>query len=188
MRWHKADPFDMLPVVTDSPWQIVQKVAGLQTKETKSKKSKILNFVPAQGSVLVVMIKRKPEYVDENNGMPSLKRKKLSAHEASEIQSPLGLLWDGNNYSCAYDALLTVLHSIWSQNPSKWIRQFKDMNHIMNVLASGFYRASQDQGTLESARNKVRHLLHQRSPDLFPYGYAGTQSLKWQSNFSEVIM
>ena len=58
----------------------------------------------------------------------------------------------------------------------------------MNVLASGFYRASQDQGTLESARNKVRHLLHQRSPDLFPYGYAGTQSLKWQSNFSEVIM
>jgi hypothetical protein len=44
----------------------------------------------------------------------------------------------------------------------------------MNVLATGFYRASNNQGTLESARNKVRHLLHQRNPVLFPYGYAGT--------------
>ena len=33
---------------------------------------------------------------------------------------------------------------------------------------------SENDGTLESARNKVRHLLHQRNPTLFPYGQAGT--------------
>jgi len=44
----------------------------------------------------------------------------------------------------------------------------------MNVLATGFYRAKENQGTLESARNKVRRLLHQRNPALFPYGQIGT--------------
>jgi len=44
----------------------------------------------------------------------------------------------------------------------------------MNVLASGFHQANENMGTLESARNKVRHLLHQRSPNLFPYGQVGT--------------
>ena len=52
----------------------------------------ILNFEPTQGSVPSVTIKRKLEDVDENNGVPILKRKKLSAHEPIEIQSPLRLL------------------------------------------------------------------------------------------------
>ena len=42
------------------------------------------------------------------------------------------------------------------------------------MLATGFYRVGENQGTLESARNKVRHLLHQRNPNLFPYGQTGT--------------
>jgi hypothetical protein len=28
--------------------------------------------------------------------------------------SPAGLIWDGDNYGCAYDALLTILYKIWS--------------------------------------------------------------------------
>ena len=44
----------MLPVVTDSPWQIVQQVSVSGQKEIKLKKSNILNFIPAQGSVPVM--------------------------------------------------------------------------------------------------------------------------------------
>jgi hypothetical protein len=48
------------------------------------------------------------------------------------------------------------------------------MNRTMNVLASGFYQANKGQRTLEIARNKVRCLLHQKDPELFPYGQIGT--------------
>jgi len=62
------------------------------------------------------------------------------------------------------------------------------MNRIMNVLATGFYRAKENQGTLESARNKVRRLLHQRNPALFPYGQIGTPINEMMNNCSGVIM
>jgi hypothetical protein len=172
IQWNKQKPFDMLPEVTDTPWKIVQKT---NDKKDKPPKSNTINFVPAKGTVPVSMQITKRKLEDEKDlDKSKIKKRKISTNTVAELQSPLGLLWDGNNYSCAYDALLTVLLSIWSQNPSRWKTQFKDMNRIMNVLATGFYHASQDQGTLESARNKVRRLLHQRSPDLFPYGYAGT--------------
>ena len=30
---------------------------------------------------------------------------------------PLGLIWDHNNYSCAYDSLFTILYNIWTDSP-----------------------------------------------------------------------
>ena len=56
LHWHKRDPLDMLPVVTDSPWQIVQNVYVSAQKEIKLKKPNILNFIPAQGSVPVTSL------------------------------------------------------------------------------------------------------------------------------------
>ena len=102
------------------------------------------------------------------------KRVKISRETTEELMTPRGFIWDNENYSCAYDSMMTVLSSIWAQNPSKWKKRFKDMNRIMNVLASGFHCAENNQATMEMARNKVRHLLHQRNPNLFPYGHAGT--------------
>jgi hypothetical protein len=173
LKWSKFDKFDMVEA-TDSPWQIVKKEGETKVKQYKSKKSDILNFVPAQGSAPLVLKRKLEDDVIIASNTSDMKRRKISTHHTNDTESPLGLLWDGENYSCAYDALLTILLSIWSQNPSTWKTRFKDMNRIMNVLATGFYRASNNQGTLESARNKVRHLLHQRNPVLFPYGYAGT--------------
>ena len=48
------------------------------------------------------------------------------------------------------------------------------MNKTMNLLVLGFHKANEGQMTLEIARNKVRCLLHQRNPALFPYGQMGT--------------
>jgi len=58
-----------------------------------------------------------------------------------EDQEPQGLIWDGQNYSCAYDSLMTILFSIWSNDTKKWNRHFKDMNRTMNVLSLGFNHA-----------------------------------------------
>jgi hypothetical protein len=174
IRWHKGDPLNMLAVVTDSPWKIVQKIDREETQGPKIKKTNLVNFVPAEGSVPVKSKRKLDQDINENSDGPVSKKLKMNTDVIRDVCGPSGLVWDGDNYSCAYDALLTVLLSIWTQNPSKWKKRFKDMNRVMNVLATGFCRASQDQGTLESARNKVRCLMHQRCPDLFPYGHAGT--------------
>ncbi|KAJ7828417.1 hypothetical protein B0H13DRAFT_1656304, partial [Mycena leptocephala] len=34
--------------------------------------------------------------------------------------SPVGLIWDSTNYSCAYDALFTSLACVWAENPELW--------------------------------------------------------------------
>ena len=36
--------------------------------------------------------------------------------------SPVGMMWDGENYSCAYDALFTILCDVWIQDPKKWTK------------------------------------------------------------------
>ena len=68
--------------------------------------------------------------------------------------------WSSENYSCACDSVMTILLSIWSQDPAEWKRQFKNMNRTMNVLATGFHKANEGQMTLEVARNNVRRLWH----------------------------
>jgi hypothetical protein len=35
-----------------------------------------------------------------------------------------GTQWDENNYSCAYDALFTILFNIWVTEPRKWMKIF----------------------------------------------------------------
>jgi hypothetical protein len=175
IRWNKHDPLDTLNIVTDSPWQIIQKGKQKGSASTNKPTNRNVGFVAARGTIPVtIAASKRPLDVDDGTEVKA-KRTKLSEETTvTKDQSLLGFVWDGENYSCAYDLVLTILLSIWMQNPSKWKGHFKDMNRTMNVLASGFHRSSENGGTLESARNKVRRLLHQRNPALFPYGQAGT--------------
>ena len=146
------------------------------TGRFKSKgRSDTTGFVVAEGTVPVdqtpLSKKRKSDHSDVDQVR---KRVKRFGNDPGRSQGPQGLIWDGENYSCAYDSVLTVLLSIWSQDPTGWKMRFKDMNRVMNVLASGFYQAKEGRTTLETARNKVRYLLHQRNPVIFPYGQTGT--------------
>jgi len=72
LHWHKSDRMDMLPVVTDSPWQIVQKS---KQQDKKYNKSNNINFVPADGSI-PVSLKQKSEDTDESHESTDLKNRK----------------------------------------------------------------------------------------------------------------
>ena len=58
-------------------------------------------------------IKRK----NENESDRPKKKQKLT--NFNEDDTPPGTQWDGDNYSCAYDALFTILFNIWAANPKK---------------------------------------------------------------------
>ena len=181
IRWSKNDPIDKLNVVTDTPWQMVKNIAKNKTT-VSSFKSDLIGFVAAKGSVPVEHASKVEKRKLDTDVVVGQSLKKMKVEDdtpenldlVEEPDGPQGFIWDGENYSCAYDAVMTILLSIWSKEPMMWKTRFKGMNRIMNILASGFYKVEGGQGSLETARNKVRHLLHQRNPMLFPYGQLGT--------------
>lgn len=81
--------------------------------------------------------KRKP---DETSDLPVIpKSKKIRIDEGNLLTTTsdsLRLLWDADNYSCAYDALFTVLLSIYFYKPSVWKERFRNLNRTMGVLAT----------------------------------------------------
>ena len=52
---------------------------------------------------------------------------------SADSSSPSGLIWDGKNYSCAYNALFTVLFEIWSSDTSF---QQEDSKKLINTISS----------------------------------------------------
>ena len=53
-----------------------------------------------------------------------LKQEPRSQSEFETFDEPQSLIWDGENYSCAYDALFSILRHLWSKDDIKWTSQF----------------------------------------------------------------
>ena len=119
--------------------------------------------------------KRKLEEA-ENLGASTKKTKAAQIVMASnDSSSPSGLIWDGDNYSCAYDSLFTVLYEIWSNDTKVWTRRFKEINqHYLKSLSVCFKKYMNGQATFETARDTIRHEIYTKNPEQFPYGTRGT--------------
>ncbi|KAF8144565.1 hypothetical protein K438DRAFT_1631698 [Mycena galopus ATCC 62051] len=83
---------------------------------------------------------------------------------------PVGIIWDSVNHSCAYDAMFTALYDIWQAHGPKWSDRLRGYNVYVASLVQGFesFRAKTEK--LESARDRVRLMLHQAWPREFPSG------------------
>src|ERR1700723_3482107 len=183
LKWSAKDPLPLLPVVTDAPWQIIVKK---QTNKKKKKTGDIEDeddapkiqsvFVAAKGSVPVNSSKKR-KVEDEENFSKSTKKTKTAQiiMASTDSSSPSGLIWNGENYSCAYDALFTILFEIWSSDTRLWTRRFKEINqHHLKSLSAGFKRYFNGQTSFETARDTIRHELYSQNPAQFPYGTRGT--------------
>ena len=117
LKWSSKDPLPLLPVVTDAPWQIIEK-KWANKKKKKTGDTEVEDdapevqsgFVAAEGSVPINSSKKR-RVEDEENGSESTKKTKTAQMimASADSSSPSGLIWDGENYSCAYNALFTVL-------------------------------------------------------------------------------
>jgi hypothetical protein len=95
LRWSSNDPLTLLPVVSDSNWQIADKSKGKKKIDALTKINSA--FVPAKGSIPVALQKHK---LDETMSTSSKKQKTLRVRNGGEnCDAPLGLKWDQNNWT-----------------------------------------------------------------------------------------
>ena len=89
-------------------------------------------FVPAQESQQWCGVKS--ICLDKDMKIPLSKKSKPAPPSTdNDVDDPIGVQWDAENYSCAYNSLFVMLYNIWIQDPKLWSRCFKKIL-AMNVL------------------------------------------------------
>ena len=68
----------------------------------------------------------------------------------------------------------TILYYIWTTNPHKWNRIFKDLNPTATLFANSYQKVYNETYPVEYARDLVRAHLHDGAQEQFPYGHRGT--------------
>ena len=81
-------------------------------------------MMPAKNSIPVNI---KCKLANEGTPGTSKKQRTLRSHDTL-ASSPAGLLWYGDDYSCAYNALITVLYDTWTNNTNHWTKVFNSIN------------------------------------------------------------
>jgi hypothetical protein len=121
-------------------------------------------------------LKRKtPEFflIDkEKNSKMSSKKNKLSPllYENRNNRSPLGLIWDRDDYSCAYDSLFTIFYHIWTEGQLKHRAYFEKGTNWMEKLHTSFISLSNKTCTFESVRDQLRIIINHENPLEYRYG------------------
>ncbi|KAJ6453681.1 hypothetical protein C8R47DRAFT_929410, partial [Mycena vitilis] len=87
---------------------------------------------------------------------------------------PVGLIWDGVNYSCGYDTVFTILTNIWKEAPGVWTRRFESYSGMFSQLSVYLTEFARGSISFEECRNGMRSKMHRLRPADFPYGPRGT--------------
>jgi hypothetical protein len=90
--------------------------------------------------------------------------------ENCNARSPVGLIWDQNDYSCAYDSLFTVLYHIWAEGQLKHRAYFEERTHYIQILCTHFNSFLNKKCTFESVRDQLRMILNRAKPLEYRYG------------------
>lgn len=172
LKWTQSDPMNTLPVVTDTPWTLIT-----SRKTTNMAKPQTNTFVPASGSIHLTvehtnLKKRKIDVAMDEDAIREPKKSKRISDVSCRM--PIGLMWDEEHYSCAYDAIFTIFCDIWISKPVQWNISFGSMSAHMMMLSNCYQDAVAGKYSLEKARNKVRRQLYQVNQNMFPYGKVGT--------------
>ncbi len=80
----------------------------------------------------------------------------------------LGLIWDRVDYSCGYDAILTILWNLYCDRGDLWLSSLAPGNDLMHVVRARFVRARDAPEELEVARDGLRDAMQCVDSEAFP--------------------
>ena len=97
-------------------------------------------------------------------------RLSLTSSQYLNSGSPVGLIWDEEDYSCAYDSLFTVLYHVWNEGREIHKAYFENGTELIRILHSKFTSLSNETCTFESVRDYLRSKLNNEKPLQYRYG------------------
>jgi hypothetical protein len=170
IRWNKSDKFVLNSDFKEIPWRILTKsnrdAPAAPVKST---------FVPAQGSssALQTTLRSASKRKISGSSMAPRKKKLKTNHitDSSVHGSvmPKGTRWSNN--SCAYDPTVSILYSIWLDDPAAHSEAFEMLNNrFLGLLARSFRLHLEGEYTLEEVRDYLRRSLQRFDPARFAWG------------------
>ena len=172
IQWNKNDPM-LEPIADNLSWSIIKKpTVGVQVDPQSSRKNLTSNVITPQKSS-----KRKEITPEKEHRQKIIKTQSTSNNMYNNsnsnicIQSlvPQGTIWHQN--SCAYDAVLCIIHTIWNSNRNGYTQIFQAMNDdVIGKLVRNFEKHTSGSKSLESTRDDLRRYLQHVSPRNFTWG------------------
>lgn len=84
-------------------------------------------------------------------------------------QSPLGLTWDENNYSCVYDSLFTILYHIWIEGQLKHREYFESGTQWLKIIHLHTLLLD-NTCTFKSICDQLGSMLNHEKPSQYRFG------------------
>ena len=175
ISWSCSNPMDRVPKITDSEWQLIEK-----TSNPENMNLKVNQFIPAQGTSLLNKVSTIPisRFLKRKASSDIVRKTSNKKQHVSSpkllIHGPMGLEWDSQNYSCAYDSLLTIICNVYLENPAHWTKVYHKISIYLQDIAKGCIQVLKNQHNLNNVRDAVRSKLTTNNPDIFPSGTRGT--------------
>lgn len=89
--------------------------------------------------------------------------------------TPWGPTWDSEDYSCAFDAWIFVLHWLWTTDKVRWTSLFTEYGPGLRVLIENMVKMPLDEPDqeLNEVRDACRHALRLANPEIYVHGTRG---------------
>jgi hypothetical protein len=99
-----------------------------------------------------------------------------NSRDLSEVL--LGPTWDSEDHSCAFDAWLFILHSLWTIERLRWVQELSALSSSMTMLTLEFHRlgTTENRGrAITQVRDRWREMVREEDGDEgnFPTGSLG---------------
>ncbi|KAF8573877.1 hypothetical protein K439DRAFT_1374015, partial [Ramaria rubella] len=168
LHWSNDDPFPLLEVTRDTDWYIHNGVIDRHSIEhnrsqTKKKLSHI-EYINAQGSQPLLQLshdsgkimktKRLYELEDlDEMAMQNKTKRQQFIQVRQENTNLLGVQWNSATSSCAYDALIMIMHTLWKDDDNMAYNTYASHNRHWQLLHSSFQEIENGTISLERARD-----------------------------------
>ncbi|KAF8580544.1 hypothetical protein K439DRAFT_1648185 [Ramaria rubella] len=155
--WSNDDPFPLLEVTRDTDWYIhngVNDRHAIEHNRSQTKKAKLYEL----------------EDLDEMPMQNTTKRQQF-IQVRQENTNPLGVQWNSAKSSCAYDALIMIMHTLWKDNDNMAYNTYASHNRHWQLLHSSLQEIENGTISLERARDQLQQDFHQISNQWCIYQY-----------------
>ncbi|TFK31820.1 hypothetical protein BDQ12DRAFT_618180, partial [Crucibulum laeve] len=118
----------------DTDWHLVlrYKMEEELPKETMADNHWVPHMNSPKKRQNKTVIRKKQMLTNENE--PECKKQKLPSILSRQALNPKGFIWDHEDYSCAYDSILTILLNIWTRNTPRWTEVLSRQSIYLNIF------------------------------------------------------